>query len=96
MEFDLRIKESSDTPVFREMQEQDLLLFLQAGFISFDEYLEASSKPYVDKILQKRQARQAEMEDAQQAGIPDEVVTEAALGSEAPADPMQALPVGLE
>lgn len=64
LEYDLRIKESADTPVFREMQEQDLLLFLQLGFISFEEYLEASGKPYVDKILQRRQARQAEMEDA--------------------------------
>ena len=96
MEFDLRIKESADTPVFREMQEQDLLLFLQAGFISYEEYIEASSKPYVDKILQKRQARQAEMEDMQQAGIPDEVVTEAALGAEAPASTFEALPVGLQ
>ena len=68
MEYDLRIRESANTPVFREMQEQDLLIFLQAGYITFDEYLEASGKPYVDKLLQKRQARQAEMEDAQQAG----------------------------
>ena len=70
LEYDLRIKESANTPIFREMQEQDLLMFLQAGFISFEEYLEASSKPYVDKILQKRQARQAEMEAAQGAGMP--------------------------
>ena len=65
IEYDLRIRESANTPVFREMQEQDLLMFLQAGFITFDEYLDASSKPYVDKILQKRQARQAEMDAMQ-------------------------------
>ena len=70
MEFDLRIAESADTPVFREMQEQDLLLFLQAGFISFEEYLEASSKPYVDKLLQKRQAQAARAEEAQMGGMP--------------------------
>lgn len=69
LEYDLRIRESAGTPVFREMQERDLLLFLQSGFISFEEYLENSSKPYVDKILQKRQAREAEMEEAQQAGM---------------------------
>lgn len=80
IEYDLRIKESANTPVFREMQEQDLLLFLQAGFITFDEYLENSSKPYVDKILQKRQARQAEMEAAQQAGEPVGTVPEAVPG----------------
>lgn len=87
LEYDLRIKESADTPVFREMQEQDLLMFLQAGFITFDEYLEASSKPYVDKILQKRQARQAEMEAAEQAGVPVETAPEAALQPGAPAVP---------
>lgn len=69
LEYDLRIKQSADTPVFREMQEQDLIMFLQAGFITFDEYLEASSKPYVDKILQKRQAREAEMQQAQESGM---------------------------
>ena len=88
LEYDLRIKESANTPIFREMQEQDLLMFLQAGFISFEEYLEASSKPYVDKILQKRQARQAEMEAAQGAGMPAGAVPEAATGAVAP-DPAQ-------
>ena len=85
LEYDLIIKESAYTPVFREMQEQDLLMFLQAGFITFEEYLEASSKPYVDKILQKRQARQSEMQDAQQSGIP---VSQAAIPA------VQAVPQG--
>lgn len=92
VEYDLRVKEGSDTPVFREMQEQDLLNFLQMGLISFEEYLEASSKPYVDKILQRRQARQAEVEAAQEAGVPAEAVTEAALGAGGPA-PATATPV---
>lgn len=99
IEYDLRIKESADTPVFREMQEQDLLAFLQAGFITFEEYLEASSKPYVDKILQKRQARQAEMEAAQQGDMPVEVAPEAAPMPSAappPQGPLQQLPVGLQ
>ena len=95
LEYDLRIKESANTPVFREMQEQDLLAFLQAGFIDFDEYLEASSKPYVDKLLQKRQARQAEAEQMQQAGmapqgtpsaIPDKVIEEASMSAKQPSE----------
>jgi len=90
LEYDLRIKESADTPVFREMQEQDLLMFLESGFITFEEYLEASSKPYVDKILQKRQARQAEIESAEQNGVPVGAAPEAALqpGAPAPASPV--------
>ena len=86
LEYDLRIKQGSDTPVFREIQEQDLLTFLQAGYITFEEYLESSSKPYVDKILQRRQARQAELQETQQAvqapagtpaAIPDKAIEEA-------------------
>ena len=107
LEYDLRIVESADTPVFREMQENDLLLFLQAGFISFEEYLEASGKPYVGRLLQKRQARQAEMEAMQQEGIeptqqtgmPVGAAPEAVPVPEAPAaaeGPLQRLPVGLE
>ena len=69
IEFDLAVKEGSDTPVFREMMEQDLLAFLNAGFITFDEFLEESGRPYTDRILQKRQARQAEMQAAQEAGM---------------------------
>ena len=80
IEYDLRIRESANTPVFREMQEQDLIAFLQAGFISFDEYLETTSKPYADKLLQKRQARAQEMEDAQQAGMPAGPVPETMPG----------------
>lgn len=60
IEYDLRITESADTPVFREMQEQDLTNFLQMGLISFDEYLALSSKPYADRLLQMRQANEAE------------------------------------
>ena len=75
LEYDLRIRESANTPVFREMQEQDLIAFLQAGFITFDEYLETSSKPYVDKLLQRRQAREVEMQQAQQAGMGGMVAT---------------------
>ena len=54
------------------------------GLISFEEYLTIADVPYADKILQSRQARQAEMEAAQRGGVPAEVVTEAAARAEAP------------
>ena len=43
-----------------------------AGLITFEEYLEIANVPYADKILQMRQARQAEMEAAQNGEIPSE------------------------
>ncbi|MBP5720477.1 MAG: hypothetical protein J6W82_05375 [Bacteroidales bacterium] len=64
IEYDLKIKQSADTPVFRAVINQDAKEFLLNGFISFEEYLEIADVPYADKILQRRQARQAEAEQA--------------------------------
>lgn len=69
IEFDLSIKASTSTPVYRAIINDDAKQFLIAGLITFEEYLEIADVPYADKILQMRQARQAETEDAQQAGI---------------------------
>lgn len=70
IEYDLTVKESADTPVFRAVINQDAKEFLLNGMITFEEYLEIADVPYADKILQGRQARQAEMEAAQQQGMP--------------------------
>lgn len=92
IEYDLAIKESVDTPVYRAIIRDDAKEFLMAGLISFEEYLEISNVPYADKILQTRQARQAEAEAMQQqnGGMPAGTATEAASGSEAP--PAAAMP----
>ena len=75
LEYDLKIKESADTPVFRAIINQDAKEFLMANLISFEEYLQIADVPYADKILQGRQARQAEAEQVQrsqqmQQGLP--------------------------
>lgn len=69
LDYDLTIKESSNTPIYRAVINQDAKEFLLNGFISFEEYLEIADVPYADKILQDRQARQQEIEDAAEAGI---------------------------
>lgn len=66
LEYDLTIKESANTPVARAVVNQDAKEFLLNGLISFEEYLEIADVPYADKILQGRQARQAEIENAVQ------------------------------
>lgn len=79
LDYDLRVKESSETPVFRAVINQDAKEFLLNGLISFEEYLEIADVPYADKILQGRQARQAELEQAQAdvvQGAPVEVAPE--------------------
>lgn len=88
IEFDLRLKESSSSPVLRETQEQDLLFFLEKGFISFEQFLQTSSKPYADKLLQLRQSQGGQEEQNQTmpsgGGIPGGAVPETAPVSEAP------------
>ena len=73
IEYDLRIKESTETPVFRELAENDAKEFMMNGLISFDEYAMISKRPWIERIRQHRQARTAEVEAMQEAGaIPTE------------------------
>lgn len=66
IEYDLAIKASTETPVYRAIINDDAKEFLLRGIITWEEYLEIADVPYADKMLQVRQARQAEMEAAQQ------------------------------
>lgn len=72
IEFDLELMESANSLEAREMQEQDLANLLTVGVITPDEYMQLSRKTYIQKLRQMREARQAEMEAAQEAGIPVE------------------------
>jgi hypothetical protein len=84
IEMDLELMESANSLEAREMQEQDLTNLLTIGVISPDEYTQLSRKSYIQKLRQMREARQAEAEAAQQAGIPVGPATEAAPQSEVP------------
>ena len=87
LEYDLKIRESADTPVHRAVINQDAKEFLMNGLISFEEYLEIADVPYGDKILQGRQARQAEMQAVQGDMVPTGSASEAqaAQGATIPA-----------
>lgn len=91
IEFDLKIRESIETPAYRAIINQDAKEFLMAGLVSFEEYLEIAMVPYADKILQMRQARQAEAEAAQTGQMPQEAINEAALTGQAD---MNGTPIG--
>lgn len=65
LEFDVLVKESAETPVYRAVANDMLLSFFQAGAIDLPTMLEVGNFPFADKLLQKIQARQAEMEAAQ-------------------------------
>ena len=74
IEYDLAISESVDTPVHRAMINDDAKEFLLNGLITMDEYLAIAAVPYADKLLQMRQARQSEIQAAQQGEIPQQQI----------------------
>lgn len=65
IEFDVSIKESSETPVYRAIANDYLLQFFNQGAIDLPTLLEVGNFPFGDALLQRLQARQAEVEAAQ-------------------------------
>lgn len=51
IEWDLSVADAPDTPVTRQLMENELSQHLQSNRISFSQYLQASSSPYSDVIL---------------------------------------------
>lgn len=83
LEFDVLIKESTETPVYRALANEYLMNFFNVGAISLEELLEYGTFPFADKLLQKRQARQAELEAAQSAqGAPEETMVQNSAGQQ--------------
>ena len=78
IEYDLAIKESTETPVYRAIINDDAKEFLINGLITFEEYLIITAVPYADKILQMRQARQAEQQAANNGEMPQYAIDQAA------------------
>ena len=69
LEFDIEIKESTETPVYRAIQNDQLMAFWQAGAIDLQTMLEVGNFAFGDRLLQKIQARQAEVEAAKEGEI---------------------------
>lgn len=70
IEFDMSIKESTETPMYRMISNDYLMQFFNAGAISIEDLLEFGTFPFADKMLQNIQARKAEMQAAQQGQVP--------------------------
>lgn len=71
LEFDLSITESTSTGVYRQVMNDALMTFWQAGAINLKQMLETGAFPFADKLLQSLEADEAEQQKAmegQQAG----------------------------
>lgn len=68
IEYDLAVKQSTETPVYRMIANDQLFEFWKAGAIQLEDLLSLSFLPYSDALLQKIQARRRQLEEQQSAG----------------------------
>ena len=66
VEFDLTITESTSTAVYRQLQNDMLFTFWQAGAINLKQMLENGAFPFADKLMQSIEADESEQEEAMQ------------------------------
>lgn len=63
LEFDLSITESTSTGAYRQIMNDALMTFWQAGAINLKQMLETGAFPFADKLLQSLDADEAEMQE---------------------------------
>ena len=78
LEFDLAIVEDGDTPVYRDMMEQNLKDLFTQQAITLQTYLENSSMPFADKILDAVKNQQQAVQQGQQPQTSPEMAQQAA------------------
>lgn len=69
IEFECSIGSSNDTPAFRALVDNTLLQLLQMQQIDIETYLENSSVPYADKILEGVRKQQKRIQEQQQMAM---------------------------
>ena len=72
LEIELKVAPSMDTPVYRQIIDDMLFQLLQAQMIDISMFLENSSLPFADRLLEQIRQRQQEM--AQQGQIPGQPI----------------------
>lgn len=74
--FDLKVTEGPDSPVYRQVIEDILTNLLQSQLIDLEMYLENSSMPFADQLLQGIRRKQQEMSQGAPAGVDPEIMNE--------------------
>lgn len=82
IDFDIVVTQGSDTPVYRQLIDNTLLQLLQGQLIDIEMYLEQTSLPFADKLLQAIRQRREMAEQGQMPGqIPQELLSQVQQGS---------------
>ena len=87
LEIELKVAPSMDTPVYRQIIDDMLFQLLQAQMIDIGMFLENSSLPFADRLLEQIRQRQQEM--AQQGAIPGGGIVDPALMQQVQAQAQQ-------
>jgi hypothetical protein len=66
IQYDLAVKQSTASPVYRMIKQDTLEQLLAGGAITVEDYLEETAIPGLDGLLQKIQARMQTQQEAQQ------------------------------
>lgn len=78
IDFDIVVTQGTDTPVYRQLIDNTLLELLKGNLIDLEMYLEQTSLPFADKLLQAVRQRREMAEKGQMPGqLPQELVSEA-------------------
>lgn len=82
IDFDIVVTQGSDTPVYRQLIDNTLLQLLQGQLIDLEMYLEQTSLPFADKLLQAVRQRREMAEQGQMPGqMPQELLSQVQQGS---------------
>jgi hypothetical protein len=77
VDFDVVVTQGTDTPVYRQLIDDTLLQLLQGNLIDLEMYLEQTSLPFADKLLQAVKRRTQMAQQGQIPGaLPPELVGE--------------------
>jgi len=66
LEFDIVVSQSQDTPVYRQLVDDTLFKLLESQMIDLGMYLENSSLPFADNLLQQIKQRQENVQSGQE------------------------------
>jgi hypothetical protein len=81
--FNLVVTEGVDSPVYRQIIDDQLKGLMEAGAIDIRMYLENSSLPFADKILESMNSRDQQMQDGEAPGqMPPELMEQIQNGAD--------------
>jgi hypothetical protein len=94
MHFDTVITQGTDSPVYRQIIDEYLIKFFDAGAIDFEMLLENSALPFANRLLESVRKRKAEMMQGQAGAMPDDLMAQ--LDAEANPEAMAMLNQALQ